>query len=368
MSYELRLDQRRSENLAHVDRYVPVLSNPPWPAPLPLRESSGSSAPGPFPFDDLPKEAKEKIIDYLLVKDDPIVIDFTWMRPFVNGHARIPAASKSVKVEEGISYSVPVSWNRLIEDIDIMKRDCLPFGEALVVCGNKNRRRKGPCRQMTTGLLMVSKAIHSLAAPIFYGQNIFHFPWATSAWMQLESFLATIGTSNVNYLRSISIHVPLWHRGVQEDYVEGAILDLTSPASRFGVVKPAARDRLLSAIKSAVYTLLRSGKLTHLAFDLDHGMNTDRWSGRYHNDRQLILVGAAEEHIARKQQGIALLKKLGDSLPLPHPPQLSLYHPSAVSKIQKHDLSEFRTRLAGVMREAEQYGWQVNSALKGKTW
>lgn len=148
--------------------------------------------------------------------------------------------------------------------------------------------------------------MHARAAPIFYGQNTFHFSWATSAWMQLESFLATIGPANVGHLRYIRIHAPLWHRGIQEDFVEGAILDLTSPASRLGVVKPAARDRLLSAIKSSVQALLEAGQLEVLSLDLEHGMVTDRWTGRYSNDRQLIAISDAEEHVIRKQQGIEL--------------------------------------------------------------
>lgn len=186
--------------------------------------------------------------------------------------------------------------------------------------------------------------MHSRATPIFNGQNCFHFPWATSASTQLESFLVTIGPVNVGHLRNISIHVPLWYRGIHEDFVEGAILDLTSPASRLGVVQPAATDRLLSAIRSSVQALLKAGMLQHLSLDLEHGMVTDRWTGRYSSDRQLIATPDAQEHVVRKRQGVELLGKLGELESLRIEPQLSLHHP--ILSIAKYDLSEFRSRLA----------------------
>lgn len=209
----------------------------------------------------------------------------------------------------------------------------------------------------------VSKGLHARAAPVFYSQNVFHFPRATSAWMQLESFLATIGPVNVSHLRRLQIHTPLWHREIQNDFVEGAILDLTSPASRLGVVKPAARDRLLSAVRSSVQALLKAGKLERLSLDLEHGMRTDRWTGRYSNDRHLIAASDAEESVVRKQQGIELLKRLSECKSLRAKPLLTLHHPSP--SIAKYDLSEFRSRLAGVIREAEKYGWKVDQHLKG---
>lgn len=204
--------------------------------------------------------------------------------------------------------------------------------------------------------------MHARAAPVFYGRNVFSFPWLTSAWMQLESFLATIGPANVGHLRKIQVHAPLWHREIQNDFVEGAILDLTSPASRLGVVKPAARDRLLSAVRSSVQALLKAGKLEMLSLDLEHGMVTDRWTGRYSNDRHLIAASDAEESVVRKQHGIELLKKLSDCKSLKTKPLLTLHHPTG--QIAKYDLSEFRSRLAGVIREAEKYGWKVDQHLK----
>lgn len=206
--------------------------------------------------------------------------------------------------------------------------------------------------------------MHARAAPVFYGKNVFSFTWATSAWMQLESFLATIGPVNVDHLRKLLIHAPLWHRGFQNDFVEGAILDLTSPASRLGVIKPAARDRLLSAVRSSVHALLKTGKLECLSLDLEHGMMTDRWTGRYSNDRHLIAASDAEESVVRRQQGIDLLRKLSECKSLKSKPLLTLHHPSPTGQIAKYDLSEFRARLAGVILEAEKYGWKVDQHLK----
>lgn len=245
-----------------------------------------------------------------------------------------------------------------------MQKDCVPFRPALEDRGNKTRKSKAPCRGLTTGVLTVSKAMHAQAASVFYGSNTFRFPWPTSAWMQLESFLATIGPVNVGMLRNITIHCPLWHRGTKEDFLEGAILDLTSPASRLGIVKPSSRDRLLSAIAGSVEALSMAGMLETLAIDLENGLTSERWAGSYSNNRRLIAMSEAEEHVSRKTEGVRLLKSLSGSLPLP--PVLTIYHQK--SGIGKHDLSEFRSRLAGVIREANKYGWKVDQRLKAGAW
>lgn len=193
--------------------------------------------------------------------------------------------------------------------------------------------------------------------------------WCSSianAFFVWVAFLATIGPTNVRRIRSISIHVPLWHRGIQEDYIEGAILDLTTPASRLGVVQLTGRDRLLSAVRSCVQALSKAGGLENLTLELEHGMNTDRWTGTYSNNRQLISTADAEEHVTRKQEGIELLRKACQILP--QRPTLSLHHPSATTKIAPYHVSEFRARLPNVVQEAKKYGWQVDQQLKGSRW
>ena len=64
--------------------------------------------------------------------------------------------------------------------------------------------------------------------------------------------------------------------------------------------------------------------------------------------------------------GMGLLKEFGKSLAVT--PTLHLHHPNPSAKIQKHDKAEFRSRYPGVKREAEKYGWQVDSQLKGRRW
>ncbi|PPJ50801.1 hypothetical protein CBER1_06491 [Cercospora berteroae] len=401
--YEALVEARRRERVVDVDRYVPPAGNrPPSRAPgfAPGAYESQSSrthheqdrmktTPGlqvrehdfgqrrihrsqptsqkptkPFRFQDLPDKVKTRIITYLLVKDEAILIDFTWLRSFVHGHSRVPNATKTLRAEDQKSYTVPQNWPELINEVQTMQNDCGPFQDALELLGNKTRGLRGPCRGLTTGLLRVSKSIHGLAAEALYGGNTFRFPWPTCAWMQLESFLATIRSRNVGRLRSLEIHVPLWHRGMQEDYLEGAILDLTSPASRLGVVLPTVRDRLLSAITSCVHALLKANRLSNLTLVLEHGLATDRWIGRHTNDRQLIFLAEAEELVARKQQGIATLQKLAQ-LVKPKAIKLHVQHVGA-SKIQKYDKKEFKQRLPGLRKEAEKYGWVVDQALKGR--
>ncbi|EME79201.1 uncharacterized protein MYCFIDRAFT_199038 [Pseudocercospora fijiensis CIRAD86] len=406
MAYEDLLEQRRAEQLVNVDRYVPpsgastigrresslgngtvraAVPSSSHPASAfgarrgsnkdhalsgaPLRPATTNRTPSKgkhFHFSALPEKVKERILALLLIKDGPIVVDFTWLRAFIHGHCRVPASYKNVKDSEtGLNYSVPLPWDEIYQYVRIMQDDCKSFKGAMELRGDKTRTRKGPCRDLTAAsLLKVSRDVHNLAAPIFYGRNTFQFPWPTTAWMQFESFLATIGPHNVGLLRRVDIHAPLWHRGVQEDYVEGAMLDLTSPASRMAIVTPPHQDRLLSAIKSSLQAL--RGNLTHISFTLEHGMATDRWTGRYTSDRQLIAIGDAEDHVKRKQEGMSLLKDFGKSLATA--PILHLHHPNPSAKIQKHDKAEFRSRLPGVKQEAGKYGWQVDSQLKERRW
>jgi hypothetical protein len=223
---------------------------------------------------------------------------------------------------------------------------------------------------------MVSRGIHKLAAPIFYGSNRFSFPWPSTAWIQLESFLATIGPTNVSHLRRIGIHAPLWYRGAKEDFIEGSLLDLTSPASRFGFTHSLARDRLLSAVKSGVHALLNAGKLKTLTIHLEHGKTADRWTGRFPagrapTDDQFISIADADDHVLRKKQGIKLLHKLSAMLVINNHgarPLLSLHHPLPHPPIQEDDLDHFRMRLPVVRKDAEACGWGVDELLRPCGW
>ena len=159
----------------------------------------------------------------------------------------------------------------------------------------------------------------------------------------------------------IGIHCPLWHRGVQEDFVEGAVVDLLSPASRMAVIKPPPHDRLLSAIRHACHTLL-DANLVNLSLDLENGLAADYWSSRYTNDKRMISIAEAEEFFERKIKGIELLRQVSEVLATTQTrPVLGLFTPSRSSPPDK---KEFRRRLPGLKIEAEKYGWTVHPTLK----
>lgn len=371
LEYEALLELRRSETVDNIDRYVPPVGNPkpsrrPEPKLLarhlpPATGSTGQRKPRKdtcFPFEQLPKPAQARILTLLLVSNQPIEIDFTWLRTFVNGHARLPTATQTIEHESG-TYHVPISWNKLTSDVSLMQDDMRPFQFAVEERAIKTRKTKAPCRGLTTSLLRVSKSVHDQAAQVFYGLNTFAFPWRTSAWMQLESFLVTIGPKNVSHLRNIRTYVPLWHRGIQEDFVEGAVIDLTSPVSRLAVIKPPAHDRLLSAIESSVQALCTAGKLKSLTFEIEHGRMTDLWINRCHNHDALISVSDAEEYVSRKQKGLDLLKQISEILR--HRPTLSVY---TVSRPTDVETRAARDRYLAVVGEAKKYGWKVDPNLK----
>ncbi|KAK5124187.1 hypothetical protein LTR85_001890 [Meristemomyces frigidus] len=344
LEYEALLELRRNEKVANVDRYVPPPGNP-----HPKRRPAMSRRDGSFPFQRLPEQVQTRIIGFLLVCPQPIRIDFTWLRTFVQGHARVPKATKEV-LHEGVRYNVQVQWDKLDGEVTQMQDDMRPFHFALEERAIKTRKTRAPCRGLTTSLLKVSRDVHMQAARVLYGSNTFSFPWATSAWMQLESFLATIGPTNTAYLRTINIHAPLWHLGVHEDFVEGAILDLTSPASRMAVIKPPATDRLLGAIQSSVGHLLQSGNLETLILDLSHTFIPDFTAQSI--SKTLISTSDAEEYVSRKQKGIELLRQLCEALP--NRPALHLRAPTRPEWNGGDATSE--KGLLKVMTEAAKYG------------
>ncbi|KAF2771817.1 hypothetical protein EJ03DRAFT_9458 [Teratosphaeria nubilosa] len=359
MAYDDLLKLRRNEKVENVDRYVPDHINT-RPA---LRKSKPDRA---FPFTRLPDKARKIILELLLVSVDPIKIDFTWLRTFVNGHTRVPSTSQSI-TSGSVTYRLPVPWNKVIADVAQMQNDMRPFHFALEERAAKTRKDRAPCRALTTALLWVSRSVYREAAGIFYSENTFWFPWPTSAWMQLESFLATIGPLNTSYLRKLRIHVPLWHRGPQADFAEGAILDLTSPASRFGVMKPPARDRLLAAIRSSVKQLCQSPasntstSLTQLTLDLEHGQMADLWASRCTSETSLVNISQAEEYVTRKRQGIELLHKL--SCGMSKRPLLYVY---TTGKMNNVEIRGMRETLPALRVEAAKYGWDVDGMLRQK--
>ncbi|KAK5135403.1 hypothetical protein LTR08_005345 [Meristemomyces frigidus] len=349
LEYDALLELRRNEHPHQVDRYVPPRGNP-----EPHRHSVRLRRDAHFPFTALPDRVQTRILELLLVSREPIRIDFTWLRTFVQGHARVPPTATEL-AHEGETYRIPLPWDRITAGVARMQDDMRPFSFALEERALRTRKRRAPCRGLTTSLLKVSRDVHRRAAAVFYGANSLHFPSPTSAWLQLESLLATIGPVNRGYLHSINIYVPLWSSGVHDDYVEGAILDLTSPVSRLAVIKPPARDRLLAAVRSCVAFLLAAGSLHTLTLELDpyHAAAfcapTQRYTGH------LLAMADAGEFVRRKQEGVGLLKRAGECLP--RKPVVRVLGPGQVEWAASKRTFGKADRV--VVAAAEEYGWDA---------
>ncbi|KAI7284361.1 hypothetical protein KC345_g2293 [Hortaea werneckii] len=197
---------------------------------------------------ELPPKIRDRIYMLLLTKDGSIQIDFTWLRPFVNGHARVPAPAMTVRHDKP-EYHIPVPFDRLVQDVTLMQGDMKPYAAALENKIIKTHAYRAPVRGFAIPLLRIPKKRHEEAARGLYTHNTFSFPRSPSAWIVLESFLATIRKTNIAHLHKIDLHVPMWHLGVQADFVKGAILNLILPAVKMTVRTPPARDRLLLAYK-----------------------------------------------------------------------------------------------------------------------
>ena len=371
LGYDVLLQQRRKESLTNVDRYVPDASTvtPRIPATAARHGMGYSKASSStvvvrkhFPLERLPKDIMARILEILLVSPDPIKIDLYWLRPFVKGHARVPTVTQKVVVD-GTTYTILTSWNKVLGEVQALRDDMDQFRKALETRGEKTKAVRSPAKGLSTALLRVSRSIHETAALVFYGRNTFRFSCATSAWMQLESFFSTIGPKNTGNIQHIRVHAPLWYLGIHEDFVEGANIDLLSPASRLAVIKPPARDRLVSAIQAVKSGLHNSPNLKSITLELENTLVADHWSGRYVDDHRLISMSEAEEHANRKSEGISLLKDISEVLVNKErrKPVVTLCHPS---KSSSSDRKDFEKRLPSLIKEAEKYGWEVDGSLR----
>ncbi|KAK3616986.1 hypothetical protein LTR56_025583 [Elasticomyces elasticus] len=349
MAYEALLELRRNEKIENVDRYVPDPTKA-WSPPRPLSNIRTERIMRPLPivrhqkpfqFEKLPEPVQARILSYLLVSPWPVKLDFSWLRSFFTGHARVPTAS---------NYSQHDA-EQAFQDVQTMEKDMEPFKAALEQRADKACPQKSPCVGLTTSTLLVSRAMHNVAARVLYEQNTFSFPSATSAWMLLESFLVTIGANNVGRLRSLQIHIPLWRHGVNHDYIEGAIVDLASPVSRLAVIRPPARDRLLSAIKHCVHALQEAGELT--TFEPRIARLTGLWTGQNLDSTSFL---DEQDCDARKQKGAKLLKGLALSTLKGNQPVLDLSHLIRSTESTNQDAIK---RLLDLREEAAEYGWQV---------
>jgi len=370
MAYEALLELRRNEKIEDIDRYVPSLeqaNRPRHMQPAPHRNQSFPIANLPkavlrrnqsFPFEKLPELVRNRILELVLVSSKPIVIDLTWLRKFLEGHARVPKSSM-IMDPRVLVWDDPGTWSLKRREIATMHEDMIPFKAALEQRAEKSRKTKGPCRGLTTSLLRVfSHKVSSQAARIFYGQNTFRFPSHTTSWMQLESFLITIGPTNVANLRSLQVHIPLWHFGVLHDHIDGEVLNLTSPVSRLAILRPSPHDRLLSAIENCSVALLRAKQLLSLELLIGRspdGLPLAYWTGKLQETR-VELASDVREHRERKQKGIELLKRLS-----------SVTSRSVLGFTNGARLSEYESETAEKLelltKEAQKYGWQLDAKV-----
>ncbi|KAK0260019.1 hypothetical protein LTS09_005353 [Friedmanniomyces endolithicus] len=339
LKYESLLRIRRNEKTKDIDRYVPESGErrPPKHTQPATRRS------GLFPFEKLPETVRSRILTLLLVSSNPISLDFTWLRSFFTGHSRVPSPDTSVE-RNGVKHQIPKSLDQVIHAVDDMEHDMIPFRIALEQRADKVRPHKSPCVGLTASLLRVSRVMHKDSARIFYEQNTFSFLCPTTAWMLLELFLITIGSTNAAHIRSIEVHVPLWHQGLAYGYIEGAILDLASPVSRLAVIRPPARDRLLSAIEQCVFILQQAGQLADFKPRIRRsGKLADDWIGQATDDSSTSAIQADE-------------LVLTEIMPLRSPP--TLCNPR-LTRLTYGDSPTDRERLEDLKREAAKYGWQT---------
>ncbi|KAK0354975.1 hypothetical protein LTR91_024859 [Friedmanniomyces endolithicus] len=351
LEYESLLRIRRNEKTKDIDRYVPESSKPRPPKHM----QPATRRSGPFSFQKLPETVRSRILTLLLVSSAPISLDFTWLRSFFAGHSRVPNPDTSVE-HNGVKHQIPKSLDQVINEVDVMQQDMMPFRLALEQRADKTRPHKSPCIGLTASLLRVSRVVHKDSARILYEQNTFSFLCPTTAWMLLELFLITIGSTNVARIQSLEVHVPLWHQGLAHGYIEGAILDLASPVSRLAVIKPPARDRLLAAVEQCVFILQQAGQLTDFKPRIRRsGKLADEWIGRVSDDKSTSGI-QLDELVVRKRKGTELLRQLTETLPLRSPPTLCN---TGLTRLTYGDSPADRERLENLKHEAAKYGWQT---------
>ena len=138
------------------------------------------------------------------------------------------------------------------------------------------------------------------------------------------------------------------------------MIDSLSPATRMAVIKPSARDRVLSAIQNAIESL--SANLKTMQIELENGNQVDNWSGRYIDEKRMMAVSEAEEHVHRKSKGVAMLKVLSELLVFrsKRPVMKVCRLPTSSSGLKEFQ----KQQLPSLVAEAQKYGWQVDDGLK----
>ena len=179
--------------------------------------------------------------------------------------------------------------------------------------------------------------------------------------MHLQSFLVTVGSKNASHIRHIRIFAPLWDPGLRRDAITGALFDAMAPVTRLAGFTVPADDRLLSAIKTCVAVLGKSGNLESLQLDVMYQHNAVYFIDRSQARKFPVLAEEAAFHEQRKDVGRQLFKGWSDTSFGPaNKPRLVAH---AASNVTPLEISGFGRLLASMIREAERYGWVVDQRL-----
>lgn len=387
--YEELRNFRRRENPDGVDRYVPDYEDhllqrttcgqegPQSATSLPLRLVDSAEQREKMEYQpthniargrrlsllDLPNDALEIIISLVLVREEQITVDYSWLiSSLLVDKSNIPPTTRTITID-GRDHVVPLPHSTVQDSIDSLQKD-LAFAEAdMLQHAAKMKPHRAPARGLSMAVLLLSRSIHETAARIFYSQNRFCFPNTANAWITLEAFLVTIGTTNAQHVQHLSIHAPLWHPGIEHDAVQGALMDSLSPATRLAIIKPPPADRLLAAIFTCVDILTESGALQSLDILLPYPEHVKCWIAKHSVVHRTLVSFSETEAIAeRKAQGIAMLRHLSESLGSQNKPTVTI---RSAGPIMRNTLTVFRaTFLTHIIREADRYGWGVDQRLR----
>lgn len=376
--YERILQLRRNERTIGVDRYVPAAAATSAPtqvagtsSPLTghnattvLQAKTTKPVARKVGFPNLPERIRDKILRLALVRAQSIKLDFSWLiRNFIQSYTAIPASYDQVTLDNA-RYTIPRSMSRVKTDIQSMRARLGQDSnlQALLRHAHIYSRRLVP-DGVNMALFHVSRDVHDRAARVFYGGNKFYFPSPEAGFMTLEAFLITIGTVNASYLGSLRVHAPLWHAGIGSDAIEGAMLDILSPATRFAVLKPPAEDRLLSAIETSTGILANAGNLKSLQLDLRYPEPARQFiSQSAQTNLGLVRQEDAAAFVDRRRRGIEVLKQFSARLTTT-PSSRPVIRILSLRPVNPPVAREFRFILASIIREAEKYGWGVDQIL-----
>ncbi|GME22305.1 putative hsp20-like chaperone protein [Neofusicoccum parvum] len=139
--------------------------------------------------------------------------------------------------------------------------------------GNNYQRCASP------GLLFVSRAVSEEAAITLYRETTFQFP-DIHGFVALECFLKTIGQFNVNQLRRLEVHVPIWYHGPTLDKLRSTWVFKSAPS--FGLVSARPhKDRIRGSFEACIRKLVKSGRLLELKFIIAPEF-VRQWHMEYH--------------------------------------------------------------------------------------